>query len=291
MASPELRPLSLGEILDRTFSIYRQNFLLFIGLASIAQVFVLARDLLKSLSDSGVLQFPAGLPTSTHSADVVSPAILAVVVLVAIPLVVLYIAASVYVSGGMYFAVSEIYMGRKTTIGASLRRMRGRAITLFVVNFLNGLAILVGLIVLVIPGIYVGCRLSVCSPVVLYEDVGPSDALSRSFRLTSDAAWRAFVIFLLFLVLLFVSILLFEFPFNMLAGFATKGSLTALLATELAHVGDSIATVLVTPYLPIATAIFYYDLRVKKEAFDLQVIMNPDNPAPPPTPDAPLSLA
>ena len=32
MADLDLRPLSLGEILDRTFSIYRKNFLLFAGI-------------------------------------------------------------------------------------------------------------------------------------------------------------------------------------------------------------------------------------------------------------------
>jgi hypothetical protein len=42
MTGLDLRPLSLGEILDRTFSLYRQHFLLFLGLAGIPQVFVLA---------------------------------------------------------------------------------------------------------------------------------------------------------------------------------------------------------------------------------------------------------
>jgi len=35
MAAIDLRPLSLGEILDRTFSLYRNNFLLFFGITAI----------------------------------------------------------------------------------------------------------------------------------------------------------------------------------------------------------------------------------------------------------------
>ena len=37
----------------------------------------------------------------------------------------------------------------------------------------------------------------------------------------------------------------------------------------LGQVGNFLATTLVTPILTIATAVFYYDLRVRKEAFDL----------------------
>ncbi len=43
----------------------------------------------------------------------------------------------------------------------------------------------------------------------------------------------------------------------------------------LAQVGNTVAETLVTPILLIATAVFYYDLRVRKEAFDLQLMMNP----------------
>jgi hypothetical protein len=41
------------------------------------------------------------------------------------------------------------------------------------------------------------------------------------------------------------------------------------------QVGNFVAGVLVTPVLTIASSIFYFDLRVRKEAFDLQLMMNP----------------
>jgi hypothetical protein len=291
MTGPELRPLSLGEILDRTFSIYRENFLLFVGLASIVQIFVLVRNLLSALPDSGVVQMPAGIPSSVNTSAPVSPWLFGPLIALAIPLLIVYIAVSMYADGAMYFAVSEFHLGRKITIGAALKRMRGRALTLFGLELLRGLAMAVAFICLIIPGVYLGCRWSVCVPAVLFEEASPGEAMSRSFELTRDSAWRAFVIFVLYLLLLIVALVMFQFPFNLLASFAVKGSPMALLWTELGHVGVAVATVLVTPYLPIATAIFYYDLRVRKEAFDLHVIMNPENPTAPPSPDAPLSLA
>ena len=42
MAALDLRPLSLGELLDRTFFLYRRHFLLFIGIASIPYLLLLA---------------------------------------------------------------------------------------------------------------------------------------------------------------------------------------------------------------------------------------------------------
>ena len=45
MSTLDLRPLSIGELLDRTFSLYRRNFLLFIGISAIPQLLVLALQL------------------------------------------------------------------------------------------------------------------------------------------------------------------------------------------------------------------------------------------------------
>src|SRR5260370_38442849 len=45
MSALDLRPLSIGELLDRTFSLYRRNFLLFIGISAIPQLLVLAMRL------------------------------------------------------------------------------------------------------------------------------------------------------------------------------------------------------------------------------------------------------
>lgn len=48
MSTLDLRPLSIGELLDRTFSLYRRNFALFIGIAAIPQLLVLALQLVQT---------------------------------------------------------------------------------------------------------------------------------------------------------------------------------------------------------------------------------------------------
>src|SRR5208282_3644084 len=49
MADLDLRPLSLGEILDRTFSLYRRNFVLFLGITALPHLLILAMNLAQTL--------------------------------------------------------------------------------------------------------------------------------------------------------------------------------------------------------------------------------------------------
>jgi hypothetical protein len=276
MPDLDLRPLSLGEILDRTFTIYRRNFLLFIGIIAIPQLMVLAFNLAQVFFKG---------TNSPKGASNLSATTGALYVLLAIVGIVVYMIAYLFAHGGTVYAVSDLYLGRPTSIGASLRRMRGHAGTLFGVLVLSGLAILAGFILLVFPGIYVSCRLSTCIPASLLENLGPRDSLERSFTLTKDNAGRAFVIYLLYFAIFYGLFLLFAFPFLIAIGLSAKnpGMVSTWLA--LSQFGTSIATILVTPIVTIATTVFYYDLRVRKEAFDIQMMMNP-NEAVAPAPNA-----
>lgn len=268
MADLDLRPLSLGEILDRTFSLYRRNFVLFAGIAAVPQLLVLAMNLVQTL-------FAARPATVGRSAPASSGGLLALGIVGVIVAVAVYIVVYLFSQGGTVYAVSELYLGRNTTIGASLRRMRGQVGSLFGVTMLNGLVVFVATLLLIIPGIYMACRLITCVPAALLENLGPRDSLERSFALTKGSAGRSFVIYLLYFVLATLLNMTFVFPFSFAAGFSQKDPAMMRMWLALSQVGTSAASVLVTPFLTIATALFYYDLRVRKEAFDLQLMLNP----------------
>jgi hypothetical protein len=273
MAGLDLRPLSLGEILDRTFSLYRRNFLLFLGITAIPNLLILAMNLAQT--------FLTALPAATGQRTVQDfqsrggSGLMAFGIVGLIVGVVIYMVAYLFAQGGTVFAVSELYLGRTTTIGASLGRMRGQLLSLFGVTLLNGLVVMAAALFLLIPGIYLACRLITCVPAALLEDLGPRASLERSFGLTKDNAGRSFVIFLLYCILLYGAILLLMFPFLMMAGLSVKDPGTMRMWMALAQVGNVLAAVLVGPFLTIAASVFYFDLRVRKEAFDLQVMMNP----------------
>jgi hypothetical protein len=169
--------------------------------------------------------------------------------------------------------------------------MRGQVGTLLGVSILNGLVVMIGFIFLIIPGIYMACRLMTCIPAALLENLGPRDSLERSFALTKDSAGRAFVIYLLYLAIFYAIFILFAFPFMVAVGVSARNPAMVTVWTMFMQVGNSLASILVTPIITIASTVFYYDLRVRKEAFDLQLMMNPNEAALPTSSGIPSILS
>lgn len=282
MADLDLRPLSLGEILDRTFSLYRKNFLLFAGITAIPQLLVLALRLAQTLF-MAPLPARARVPVEQLQAGS-SGGLMAVGLGGLLIALIVYWVVYVFAQGGTVFAVSELYLGRSTGIGAALGQVRGQLLNLLGVTALNFLAVMGATILLIIPGIYVACRLVTCVPAALLEDVGPRNSLERSFSLTKDYAGRSFVIYVLYFVLEYAAAFLFTLPFALAIALSAKNPEAVRIWLALSHLGEFVAGVLVSPVFTIATAVFYYDLRVRKEAFDLQFMMNPTGPIAPGTP-------
>ena len=221
MAELGLRPLSLGEILDRTFSLYRRNFLLFLGITAIPHLLILALNLCEvflvqppvvPVGPSAGNQLPS-FPSFDTVAFTIGGAVVGLVV---------YMVAFLFSQAGTIYAVSELYLGRTTTIGDSLRKAWGHLANLFGVTLLNGFVVGIGFVLLIIPGIYLACRLITCVPAALLEDLGPRSSLERSYHLTQDNAGRAFLIYLLYVVMLYASILLLVMPFSVLAAMSVK---------------------------------------------------------------------
>jgi hypothetical protein len=276
MSTLDLRPLSIGELLDRTFSLYRRNFVLFIGISAIPYLFVLAVKLsqvavmpvanrVRTMPPASEFQGAPGLMSGSLGAYLAFAALGIIVSL----------AAVIFSQGGTVFAVSELYLGRPTTIGESLARVKGEVGTLFGVLFLHGLVMIVSFLLLIIPAIYMACRLCVAVPAALLENLGPREALERSFALTKDNAGRSFLIYLLYIVILYAAVALFAIPFGIAIVFSQNDPTMLRTWTALSEVGSFIAEVLITPILTISMSIFYFDLRVRKEAFDIQMMMNP----------------
>ena len=144
----------------------------------------------------------------------------------------------------------------------------------------GGLASLIaisgGLVFLVVPGVYLACRLITNVPVTFLENLGIRDTLNRSLKLTQDNAGRSFLIFALydFLAITATGLLVYPFTFTFAAGLYQHDPAAALLWRSLGQVGGSFVATLLHPVIAISATLFYYDLRVRKEALDLQLMMN-----------------
>jgi hypothetical protein len=288
MSALDLRPLSIGELLDRTLSLYRRNFLLLVGISVFPYLLVLAFQLAQLAFATSMFPFP--LPSATEFQSAANGfsvggvlGVFGFAVLGFIISVIAYLLAQ----GGTVFAVSELYLGRTTTIGQSMRRVRGELLSFFVLVFLDILIIGFSVFFFIIPALYVACRLSVSFPAALLENLNPFNSIQRSLALTRDNAGRAFLILLFYAAILYAGMSFFALPFILLIRSAAHNPGLLRAWTALIQVASFFSNVLITPILTTACAIFYFDLRVRKEAFDLQMMMHrlaasvpaPQNPA------------
>jgi hypothetical protein len=279
LATLDLRPLSLGELLDRTFYLYRRHFLLFLGISAIPYSFFF-------LANLATVLIPA-IARQANSSHMQSRGIFAMAAgsgLFGILALLVGCIAFLFSVGATVHAVGEIYAGHSTSIRESMASMRGESGTIFGVMFLSGLLLLAGMIAFIFPMFYIMCRLSVALPSAVLENLGPADSIRRSFALTRNFAGRAFMIYLLYFAMVFGIIAVFQFPFAMLLVMNAKQPQLVIMWTTLMQFGNFIGSSLVAPVSTIGFALFYYDLRVRKEAFDLQMMMQAigADPAPPP---------
>ena len=255
----DLRPLSLGELLDRTFFLYRKNFLLFVGIIALPYLILLAFQL------TGV-----GL----RSANVLGGEFASLSWTLAVLIITLGVSAAS--QGATVIAVSHVHLGRPVSIMESFAGIKGRILYLALIMIGYGIGVGVGFILLVIPGIILALMWALTIPVAVLEDKGLRDAVSRSAELTKGHRGRVFVVYFLFLVLTYAVYAVWVIPIFAVIGLMSRGHgahSVALLTQIVFPLGTFLTQCLVGPLMMIGMSLLYYDERVRKEAFDLQHMM------------------
>jgi len=266
-----LRPLSTGELLDRTFSLYRSHFGLFLGLFALPHLFVLAYQCIGLTFQSPNPQLPNLLLNAVWSMGAGF----------------LSLAASAASQAATVIAVSQVHLDRPAGVADSFSRVKGQILPVIGLSLLVGLAAGAACIALLVPGILLFVMWSLAVPAKILENRGALDSMSRSMDLTKGNRWRIFVIWLLFVLLGIGVGLLLRWPVELAAGvssiFAMQRTAPVWQAALLAV--SFISECLVGPLATIAFSLVYYDERVRKEAFDLQLMMTTlDAPAIPGSP-------
>jgi hypothetical protein len=266
-----LRPLSTGELLDRTFSLYRSHFGLFLGIFVLPHLVVLAFQCLGVVVKSPGNQLSDLFATLFWSMG-------------ALFLTVIVSAAS---QAATVIAVSQVHLDRPASVADSFSRVKDEIAGVIGMTMLVELGVGAGFIALIVPGIILAMMWSLAVPVKILENKSATDAMARSSDLTKGDRGRIFVIWLLFVVLSVGVGLLLRWPVEAAAGVSSMAALqrgsrgwqAALL------VSTFVSECLVGPLATIAFSVVYYDERVRKEAFDLQLMMTTlDAPALPTSP-------
>jgi hypothetical protein len=137
---------------------------------------------------------------------------------------------------------------------------------------LFGIALTIGLILLIIPCLILMVSLALCFNIALLEDKGPVDSLTESHRLVWGNWWRTAAILTVGFIIIFVIYLIAGMiigvitPLVVLGGGTDNVLLISLVSGLLVGV---LMSLLVTPfYISLAIAI-YWDLKLRKDGGDL----------------------
>jgi hypothetical protein len=175
------------------------------------------------------------------------------------------------------FVVSASYLGQPLKAAGALKRATPLLGRLIVCSLLLAIVVGFGFLFFMIPGIVLLCGLVLAFPsLVLEPGSSPTGALSRSWSLTRGSRWRMLALLATLVVLLYVPIIALGAIATVFLPAGGSGSLTPGLMT-LAVVG--VMQMLLYPLLYCVLTVAYYDLRVRKEGFDLEVLASTLQPA------------
>ncbi|MDE3200856.1 MAG: glycerophosphoryl diester phosphodiesterase membrane domain-containing protein [Acidobacteriota bacterium] len=299
-----IRPLSLGEILDRTAFLYRSNFLLFAGIFAVYAGLLLVFG----LAQLGV--------TSLVNFAQAAVAVKILLVCATIAEWFFIIAAAGITTAAINRAVAWVNLGQPATIASAYKSVlprTGRYIWLMAIMYsMIGwpvilLGVIFGGVVFSIPGlmsghidannkgtvitllaaavlfalcslgwfvyaVIMGIRYSLAVPVCVMEDLKARASIKRSILLTKGSRGRIFVLFLLVMA---IEIGLSTVSQGFLIVLAIKHhGQVGPVAQSIAQIVSFFTNSFLGPIYATGITLFYYDQRIRKEGFDIEWMMH-----------------
>jgi uncharacterized membrane protein YwzB len=140
----------------------------------------------------------------------------------------------------------------------------------------GGILLVVAVIVCVIWAVRLYCSYQLAVPVCVLENRGAVDCMKRSrFLSKGKGVQRILLVLFLSAVLTYILSLAFSLPLIILAMVSAIGNATRLAIPMVIwqYLASFFAGTIAGPIATIALGVLYYDERVRKEAFDLQLMM------------------
>jgi hypothetical protein len=256
--APELRPLSIGEILDVAIKIYLRNAW---TLFRVVLVVVAPVEIVSALIQASAATNDDTSTLSSHDVTLYLSALGATTVL--------GLLANTVATGASFKAVADAYLGEQPAWRSSLRFAFARLHSILWVTILGGIATVIGFVFCLFPGFYLWIAFAVAVPVLLTEGVKGTSALGRSRALVRGRWWGTFGVVLLGTILAGVVSAAIAAVAGIAGGTTDAGSVAGFLVNS---VSGTLGSMISTPFTAAFVSVLYFDLRVRKEAFDLQLL-------------------
>jgi hypothetical protein len=258
--TPQLRPLSIGELIDAGFKLFRQRFgtLMTCVLAPVVPLSILSTIIVAAVDDTAFdVNAPASDSSSVDIANLIDNLLGGCAAAIAI--------------AACFRVISSAYLGERTDAGDSLRYGLSRLLPLIVAYIAISVAAGIGLVLLVVPGIFLAVKWSMTFPVIVAERAGAFDAMRRSWELTRGHWWRVFGTLLFVVVISFVLAFLILVAFG--AAIASSDSISELAFAILITAATIGVLTVLYPLTAAVVTVVYYDLRVRNEGFELEQLV------------------
>jgi hypothetical protein len=249
-----LRPRSATEIVDAALQVFRRDPIQF--MLATAAVYV-PWLVLRLVFDLGV---SPTVPTLQQA------------------LVTLAAAVVVYalVGGVVSVIASDVYLGAPADAMRGLAVTFARTVPLLVTGVVTMFFTVIGAVLFLLPALYPIARYFAVQQAVVLENATARAALARSSELSLGV--KRHVLGTLFLVLLITTAI--SLGAGLLLGVVESRVVTNVALTAV-HV-------VIYPFFGIAETLLYYDIRIRKEGFDVEYLARSNPPVPADQPGAPL---
>ncbi len=234
------RPRDLGELLSDAFRLLRDHPgpLLAMSAAIVVPVHLI-------VSGIGLERLTSSYRTDVERAEQV------------IPTIVSFFVIAPLVAAAVIHMLQAISARRRPDTWRCLQASLDDFAPLFLAILFTAAGVAVGLIALILPGIYLLIRWFFVAQCVVIEDKRGFDALARSGELVRGSWWRVLGIVLVTQLIAAIPALLIGVPLTAAADAAD--------AEALSLAGDMAASVLTVPFVAVVTTLLFYDLRARRE--------------------------
>jgi len=249
MSTRRLEAMSFGALLDATFRIYGSEFAKLAPIAVLCHLPVLGLTLVGNLMNiASQLESNPGLLIAYGLSSWAFQMI-----------------ATTLVVGAITYMVSERYLEHPLTVGQAMSRTMGIFPGLLGAQILVGIWVVLGMLLFIIPGIIWAFTLSLVVPAVVLEGKRGSDALVRSKQLVKYDRNKVVGVVMAMGVIVWILVVALGGAWGIMAGMVVHD-----FTNPIFEVGGQLIGSVIAPLPSVALVLLYYDLRIRKEGFDLE---------------------
>ncbi len=288
---PVFRALTLGEIFDQAIRLYRRNFLTFVGIIAIMQIPLSLAALVIALVTMRDPLMLASVGDFSNMSDILTPQYFLGMGSGLILAVLNFFLVQGVATAAFVRAVADSRLGRPVSIIQAYRSIASSWQRLLLALFLFGFVVIAAFIWTMIPcvGWLSGLGILVFAvtvigplipPVVMLERHSASTSVRRAWELARRRFWWmlgfAFILYLFNLLIASGPALILNYVMQYLLLSADNLATTYTISQTIQSLVTLFMSLLYLPLQLTAFTLVYFDLRVRSEGFDLQVMAHGD---------------